>query len=66
MRSASNKLTDQGLPQDVVASYFEAQDLVILWAMKPEEAAEQVQEAITRFKKAQQLTSWVLLRGAAP
>jgi raffinose/stachyose/melibiose transport system substrate-binding protein len=45
------KLTDQGLPQDVVASYFEAQDSVILGAMTPEEAAEQVQEAITRFKK---------------
>jgi raffinose/stachyose/melibiose transport system substrate-binding protein len=34
-----------------VASYFEAQDSVILGAMKPEEAAEQVQEAIARFKK---------------
>jgi raffinose/stachyose/melibiose transport system substrate-binding protein len=45
------KLTDQGLPQDVVASYFEAQDSVILGALKPEEAAEQVQEAIARFKK---------------
>ena len=45
------RLTDQGLPQNVVASYFEAQDSVILGAMKPAEAAEQVQKAITRFKK---------------
>lgn len=46
-----HKLTDQGLPQDVVAAYFEAQDSVILGAITPKEAGEQVQEAITRFKK---------------
>jgi raffinose/stachyose/melibiose transport system substrate-binding protein len=46
-----HKLTDQGLPQDVVAGYFEAQDSLILGAITPEEAGEQVQEAIIRFKK---------------
>lgn len=45
------RLTDQGLPQDVVAAYFEAQDAMILGAITPEEAAEQVQEAVDRYKK---------------
>ncbi|WP_081688719.1 ABC transporter substrate-binding protein [Inquilinus limosus] len=44
------RLTDQGLPQDVVAAYFEAQDSVLLDLMTPEEAAAQVQEAIERSK----------------
>jgi raffinose/stachyose/melibiose transport system substrate-binding protein len=44
------RLTDQGLPQDVVAAYFEAQDSVLLDLMSPEEAAAQVQEAIERSK----------------
>jgi raffinose/stachyose/melibiose transport system substrate-binding protein len=46
-----HKLTDQGLPQDVVAAYFEAQDSLILGSITPKEAGEQVQEAVTRFKK---------------
>ena len=33
------RLTDQGLPQDVVAAYFEAQDSMLLGTMTPAEAA---------------------------
>lgn len=43
--------SDQALPQEVVASYFEAQDSVLLGAMTPAEAAKQIQEAIVAWKK---------------
>jgi raffinose/stachyose/melibiose transport system substrate-binding protein len=41
---------DQALPQEVVAAYFEAQDSVVLGTLKPQEAAAQVQKAITAYK----------------
>ncbi len=41
---------DQALPQEVVAAYFEAQDMVVLGTLKPQEAAAQVQKAITAYK----------------
>ena len=48
------KLTDQGLPQEVVASYFEAQDSVILGMMTPQEAAKQVEDSIQKYKRRSQ------------
>jgi raffinose/stachyose/melibiose transport system substrate-binding protein len=43
--------SDQALPQEVVASYFEAQDSVLLGAMTPVDAAKQIQEAVVAWKK---------------
>ena len=43
--------SDQALPQEVVAAYFEAQDSVLLGAMTPAEAAKQIQDAIVAWKK---------------
>ena len=43
--------SDQALPQEVVAAYFEAQDLVLLGAMTPADAAKQIQEAVVAWKK---------------
>lgn len=43
--------SDQALPQEVVAAYFEAQDSVLLGAMTPAEAAKQIQEAVVAWKK---------------
>jgi raffinose/stachyose/melibiose transport system substrate-binding protein len=43
--------SDQALPQEVVASYFEAQDSVLLGAMTPADAAKQIQEAVVAWKK---------------
>ena len=45
------RLSDQGLPQEVVAAFFEGQDSVLLNTMSPKEAGAQVQEAITRYKR---------------
>ena len=45
------RLTDQGLPQEVVAAFFEAQDGMLLGGTSPKDAGQQVQEAIDRFKK---------------
>jgi raffinose/stachyose/melibiose transport system substrate-binding protein len=42
------RLTDQGLPQNVVAAYFEAQDSMLLGAMTPAEAGAEVQKAIEK------------------
>jgi raffinose/stachyose/melibiose transport system substrate-binding protein len=43
--------SDQALPQEVVAAYFEAQDSVLLGAMTPADAAKQIQEAVVAWKK---------------
>jgi raffinose/stachyose/melibiose transport system substrate-binding protein len=43
--------SDQALPQEVVAAYFEAQDSVLLGAMTPANAAKQIQEAVVAWKK---------------
>ena len=45
------RLTDQGLPQNIVASYFEAQDSMLLGMMTPAEAAAEVQKAIEKNAK---------------
>lgn len=45
------RLTDQGLPQEIVAAYFEAQDGMLLGGVSPAEAGRQVQQAIDRFKR---------------
>jgi raffinose/stachyose/melibiose transport system substrate-binding protein len=42
--------TDQALPQEVVAAFFEAQDMVILGTMEPKDAAAQVQTAIEAYR----------------
>jgi len=42
---------DQALPQEVVAAYFEAQDSVVLGTITPRQAAQQVQQAITAYKR---------------
>jgi raffinose/stachyose/melibiose transport system substrate-binding protein len=43
--------TDQALPQEIVASFFEAQDSVVLGSMTPKDAAKQIQDAIVAWKK---------------
>jgi raffinose/stachyose/melibiose transport system substrate-binding protein len=43
--------SDQALPQEVVAAYFEAQDSMLLGAMTPADAAKQIQEAVVAWKK---------------
>jgi len=43
--------SDQALPQEVVAAYFEAQDSVLLGSMTPADAAKQIQEAVVAWKK---------------
>jgi len=43
--------SDQALPQEVVAAYFEAQDSVLLGTMTPVDAAKQIQEAVVAWKK---------------
>jgi raffinose/stachyose/melibiose transport system substrate-binding protein len=43
--------SDQALPQEVVAAYFEAQDSVLLGAMTPADAAKQIEEAVVAWKK---------------
>jgi raffinose/stachyose/melibiose transport system substrate-binding protein len=43
--------SDQALPQEVVAAYFEAQDSVLLGAMTPADAAKQIQDAVVAWKK---------------
>ena len=49
------RLTDQGLPQEVVAAYFEAQDSMILDAMTPEEAGRAGAEGDRPLQEAPQL-----------
>ncbi|TCR67663.1 extracellular solute-binding protein [Bosea sp. BK604] len=42
------RLTDQGLPQNVVAAFFEAQDSMLLDMISPAEAGADVQKAIEK------------------
>ncbi len=42
--------TDQALPQEIVAQYFEAQDSVVLGTMSPKDAAAHVENAIKAYK----------------